>query len=509
MVSMEKTRPHSGERQSAIPEIDTGLFETKGFTRDIARLRAHLLSKNGGNIGRYCAEQIAILDAPIDPAAKAWELLAVAGKESRGPDVEIDAMNNILLDPSTGIWMAHMIRLQRGDITEEDPDATWGHAGYLHSMAAAAAIEANLDFSLTLPAWDSHVTLPGIGQATLPEQAAATNTNGKRWNAAVVTLANGIITISDGYGNTRCSMPRDAYHESYPNWQPFPQLTAAISGNELPLTLTLDHLNPYRFSKGPIAPQDDTNRLHPEQEAAWANQLQMGMDLLAKDHPVLAKQIAPIMRTVIPSNTTSIRFRPASSSAGDSIGATTIGWQHDAVEMAATLAHEGNHNLLYAHMLTTALLRSGDKRPENLYAPWRDDPRHDYGLLHGVVSFLAVTEFYHQRAMVADQSDVDLKVAQLSFTHWFQQAYYAKEELDRCTELTPEGITLTDQMTERFNAMGNPGVPIGVENLASNIANYHQSRWAAHHLKLTDFDRISLADRWFNGRFAEEATELL
>ena len=63
--------------------------------------------------------------------------------------------------------------------------------------------------------------------------------------------------------------------------------------------------------------------------------------------------------------------------------------------LAETLVHESQHSKLAALLHLFPLL--DDDREERYYAPWRPDPRHLTGLLHGAYAFAGVAGFWRDR----------------------------------------------------------------------------------------------------------------
>ncbi|NEC28868.1 radical SAM protein, partial [Streptomyces sp. SID8111] len=84
-----------------------------------------------------------------------------------------------------------------------------------------------------------------------------------------------------------------------------------------------------------------------------------------------------------------------SASSGDAYGAMVVARPAGALALAETLVHEFQHSKLAAliHLFPLA----DDDRAERYYAPWRPDPRHLTGLLHGAYAFTGVAGFWRDR----------------------------------------------------------------------------------------------------------------
>ncbi|MCW3116889.1 MAG: hypothetical protein JWM28_971, partial [Chitinophagaceae bacterium] len=65
------------------------------------------------------------------------------------------------------------------------------------------------------------------------------------------------------------------------------------------------------------------------------------------------------------------------------------------VYLAECIIHEFGHCQLYK-VQDTVLLTQMDLNKRYYYSPWRTDPRHLLGLVHGIYVFSCVIDFYHQ-----------------------------------------------------------------------------------------------------------------
>ncbi|HJP74435.1 MAG TPA: HEXXH motif domain-containing protein, partial [Pseudonocardiaceae bacterium] len=129
---------------------------------------------------------------PLPPLDSAWELLARA--EARSPR----AMKRMLDNPYTGSWAGYLTRLLRNGMDGVGP--LWMHLGHVHAIAAAAAIQAELDFETEIPVWNGNAMLPALGLATLPVR--------KPFSLAGVRGAGGRYTVSNDVASVR--LPVDA-----------------------------------------------------------------------------------------------------------------------------------------------------------------------------------------------------------------------------------------------------------------------------------------------------------
>jgi HEXXH motif-containing protein len=366
-------------------------------------------------------------------------------------------------------------------------------------MAATAAIRAGLDFEITVPVWSGRVTLPGLGQATLHETSPM-DTHGDPWGIAAIKAQGDVVEISNGRGTI--SIPRTDEVE-LDGWRGLKSIHAEVPGDSSGIHIALDHFNPYRGAGEPIPPDDPIHNLDRLHEERWLAQLADGAGLLVRDHPGFAKVLAGVVRSVFPQTDRklAIRFRPQSASSGDMIGAVEMSPPHDPRELAGTLVHEGYHNILNAIMLATPLFQKDPARPdriEELYAPWRDDPRHAFGLLHGIVSFLGVARFWQERIALETPDSPEARLAQFEVAHWRQQLPAAIAQLEARPDLfTTEGRAfVNDILIPGIDSLQTQELPPEIRQVADIAVVYHRARWAAHHLGLDQGMVEAFAHNW-------------
>ncbi|MCT7357359.1 radical SAM protein, partial [Streptomyces sp. 15-116A] len=111
---------------------------------------------------RTLLDHLGTLTTPLTPAAEAWRLLKEAAERSPEP------VERLLLAPTTGGWIAHMLRRVHG--TASGPPL-WAEAGRLNALTVAAALQAGTDTDLLVPLAGGALSLPGLGTACLPEGA--------------------------------------------------------------------------------------------------------------------------------------------------------------------------------------------------------------------------------------------------------------------------------------------------------------------------------------------------
>ncbi|MCF2435297.1 hypothetical protein LV779_14325 [Streptomyces thinghirensis] len=108
---------------------------------------------------RTLLDRLAELPTPLTPVADAWNTFKEAAE--RAPE----AVDRLLLAPTTGGWIAHMLRRVHGTATGPP---LWAEAGRLNVLAITAALHAGTDTALTVPLTDGALQLPELGLLRLP-----------------------------------------------------------------------------------------------------------------------------------------------------------------------------------------------------------------------------------------------------------------------------------------------------------------------------------------------------
>ncbi|MEV5609480.1 HEXXH motif-containing putative peptide modification protein [Streptomyces sp. NPDC052225] len=318
---------------------------------------------------RTALDRLDALPTPLTPPAETWRQVRRAA--GRAPE----AVERLLLAPQTGGWLAHLLRRAHG--TAPGPPL-WAEAGHLGALAASAALHAGTDLDILVPLDDGTVHLPGLGTARLPGAASGLSVGRLR------TAGDGTFTLASPDGGPAVGFDLGA---TAPDWTPLRILRAGAA------RIPLDDLHPYRDLDEPVP----AARLDPEEAAAWQDLFEEAAGILARLRgpvrldPAVIRAVVPWGRTgVMPPAPPDVRV---SASSGDSFGAMVIARPGSALALAETLVHEFQHSKLGALLHLLPLL--DDDRAERYYAPWRADPRHRTGLLHGAYAFTGVTGFWH------------------------------------------------------------------------------------------------------------------
>ncbi|MEU8661052.1 HEXXH motif domain-containing protein [Actinoplanes philippinensis] len=400
---------------------------------------------------------------PLPPVRTAWELLIEAERHAPAE------VGDLLLHPQAGVWAGYTLRRLRGTTSSAAP--LWVDLGYLHGLAAAAALRAGLDFRITVPVRDGFVVLPTLGAVPVPGagQWSHTEVRGSGGDGVVDTPSGGVRVGGDG-------------------WQAMPSVHVRADGQTL--AIRLDCLDPYRDLRAPTPPRTLSE---PELEH-WRGLLAHAWELLVENCPGLAAPMTRGLFSVVPQPPAE-RFRTMSASAGDAFGSMIMSEPRDATELAVTMVHEFQHIKLGA-LLHLAPLHSGEPA-QRLYAPWRDDPRPLGGLLQGVYAFAGITEFWRTvRHRATGSAGV---LAHFEFARWRSQVGTVLPLVARLPELTPVGERLVAGLTATAGRWQSDSVPEQPLAAAHDAVADHRARWRLYHLRPPAEVVTAYAESWIAG----------
>ncbi len=394
---------------------------------------------------------------PLVAVDEVWDLLVRAERSDPAETARV------LYQPQTGIWATHVLRRIRNLVYDDAP--LWADVGYLHAMAAAAAIRCGLRFRLCVPLRQGAAMLPTLGYARLPVRDA--------WETVEVAVtARGAVRCTSRSGTTvDIRRPLDLDTDDSAGWTPCTVLHARAGRGAL--SVVLDDIDPYRHILRPSRPA----RLTPAALRRWENTLADAWSLLVTEHPEQARGLSTGLSVLVPLARAE-RFRPRSASSGDAFGSLLLSEPDDAVQLAATLVHELQHAKLGALMHLFDLYENDSR---NLfYAPWRDDPRPLGGLLQGVYAFFGVTRFWRRQRQVAAGSRSVL--AHFEFALWRQQVAHTLRGLLAAPELTGLGRRFLDGVAIVLAGWLTEPVPGNVAQRAAAAAMNHRAGWRIRHL---------------------------
>ncbi|MEU9782262.1 HEXXH motif domain-containing protein [Streptomyces phaeochromogenes] len=387
----------------------------------------------------------------------AWSLLERVQRHA--PEV----FEDVLMSPSTGMWVSLALRQMRGKSSEDAP--LWVVLGHLSALAAAAGARAGQDFSLAVPVRRGLVSLPTLGCAVLPVR--------EPWGVAQVESAQGELTISGEHGQVL--VPRGA-EANAPGWHAVRHVV--LESGERSKRLPLEELDPYRTFPRPSEPR----LLSAAEAGAWEVMLADAWEILLRDEPESAEGMRHGLLSIAPTPTRE-RFRSYSGTAGDAFGGVTASCPDDVPQLAATLVHEFQHTKLggLIHLQPLSIARAAQDPEELFYAPWRDDPRPLSGLLQGIYAFTGVTRFWrvHRYAAGAEQASS----AHFEFALWRAQVWATLNLVRGHERLTALGQHLVEGLHDQCAQWLADPVPDAELELAREAAADHRARWRAHHLR--------------------------
>lgn len=393
----------------------------------------------------------------------AWAVLADA--ESRAPDV----VRQVILYPPVGVWLHRAVAAAIAG-----RDVTFAH---LNRMAAAAAIRSDVPCDLALPVQHGAVVLPTVGSLRLPGSFPAGFARLHHGTAGTV------INALDG----RLTVTIDPYRVAA-GFRPSPVHTTTAAGVEL--SVWIDDTDPYREFDEARPPHESSSI----ELLEWRKLLDEAWDTLVHRHPRWAREIGAGVSVVTPAvhNRTSSGF----SSAG-AIGAIALPAGQSVLELAETLVHEFQHSKVNAVARLVDLVDDDAAGP--FYAPWRDDPRPLFGMLHGIYAFVSVAEFWLARA---DQVPPSPRGA-LLLAHHGRQVAWALESMAGTTGLTGAGRELVAAVRHRLSACLSAPVPADVADVAERMVLDHYASWRLRNIRPDAEGITALADLWRRGSAPE------
>lgn len=389
---------------------------------------------------------------PLPGVETIWELLARV--EAASP-VTFDAL---LAHPYTGSWAGYTTRLLRSGRDGICP--LWMHLGYVNSIAAAAAIRADLRFEIAVPLWNGAAILPSLGLARLPTSCP--------YSVAEVSGARGDYVIRHADEQVRLPKRTDLVA---PGWSGVRRVHTTAGGERF--SVRLDDIDPYRGLYEPIPP----HRLETTEFREWRHLLTRAWRLLVTTLPSYAGLLSVGLDSLVPKPP--VLFRNPSASTGEAFGSAVLGRPTDAASLAATLVHEFQHIVLGGILHLTPLYR--DDSRERIYVPWRDDPRPLAGAVQGTYAFFGVTAFW--RALAGADPGPMTSLAWFEFAYWRRQTWRTLEALRDDAGLTDAGRRFLDGIAGVLSRWQREPIAEDVVSLAAAAATDHRAGWRLRHLR--------------------------
>ncbi|GAA2768345.1 HEXXH motif domain-containing protein [Streptomyces paradoxus] len=408
------------------------------------------------------------LPTPLTPVAEAWRVLKEAAEKAPEP------VERLLLAPPTGGWISHMLRRVHGTATGPP---LWAEAGHLSALALSASLHAGTETAFDVPLTDGRLPLPGLGMVQLPEA-------GQGLAVGRATTAGGELTV-EGPGRTNGSVRVTCRpltrREGTGTWLPLRTLAHPRPDGGAPGTVVLEDLDPYRDLDDHLPPA----RLDEDEALEWQRLFGEAARILARPGTPGPGRVDPAMiRAIVPFGRTGVSppplpFVQVSASSGDSFGGMLIVRPASAIALAETLVHELQHSKLAALLHLFPLLE--DDRAERYYAPWRTDPRHLTGLLHGAYAFTGVAGFWRDRLADALSADTLSAEAVERAGYFFAlrrlQSRLAVRTLLTSGRLTVQGRALVSGLARTLDGWLRQEVPPAALGRARTAAALHRTEW--------------------------------
>ena len=436
---------------SGTVEPDTmALLQRSQHSRRRLALRA-LLDQLGANPN--------VVGSLVDPE-QAWQILAEAERQ------DANAVADILLYPTVGVWLTRALHHTRPDKPDSAP---WPELGYLHLIAAAAAIRADIPRTIRVPVWHGEVSLPTVGHIRLPGMFPI-GTAEMICHGTTSRLRVGDRVLASLDGSTDL-FSATLYH--------------TCESRGLTLRASVEDRDPYRGFAEPRPP----TTLADSDLAEWRKLVAEAWDVLTLHHRDHARELATGLRALVP-------IPPGSDVVGSSspaaFGGMALSGNGSATKIAEAMVHELQHSKINA-LLELVELAEDDREPR-CYAPWRDDPRPVLGVLHGVVAFSSGVEFWSTQRTLAQSSD--LRAIDFEIVLRRQQVRLAARLLSGSGKLSPAGQTLVDALSQRLEISENAEVSTDVTEIVDAMVDDHQAIWRLRFIRPDAKVVDALASSW-------------
>jgi HEXXH motif-containing protein len=383
-------------------------------------------------------------------------------------DVAPETVAEILLLPSTGAWMAHVLRQLLSEDEEESKDDLWVDVSHLWMITLVMHANAGLEFQAEVPLRDGRVAVPTRGLASFAVESPGPT--------ALVRAQGTTITLDCGQSRVTVHLEDNV---DGPGWMCLRQVAVASRG--ITLKVWLDDIDPFRNFGDPLPPE----RLLDDEFEHWTTVLQRAIEILATDLPETARAVARGMVSLTPVmvNQDWI-WTTRSGSSGNAFGSAVIADPQHGLAMAEALVHEFQHNKFSALLHLVPL--SADVDGEFLHAPWRDDPRPINGFLHGVYAFAGIANFWQS---VRPNDEHETRFADFQFALWSQQLINALSMPEATALLTTDGLQFFGKLFETVEQW-TPPQDAELDEVVELLVRNKQINWRVRHCH-PDADQVA------------------
>jgi len=439
------------------------------FLNDVERSRRLILLRE---VMSHCAVSPEPAVGPLLSLDRAWDALISAENASK------EVVDDILLSPTIGIWIGHMLRRLGGTARVQAP--LWVDAGHIFAIGAAAAVRAGTRLDVRVPVRNGGIMFPTLGLALVG--TASPNRAEPDFTVADVTVANGRITVACGRGHMEVE-PKRGVRSAH--WLGLRECEVAAGSHRV--RLLVDDVDPFRELSEPAEP----DRLANADFDRWDSLIAQAVKLLQEEHEYSLAAFSKVMRSLVPLPGPVVEpVRSASS--GDAFGSMLASRPPDAVSMAETMIHEFQHVKLGALLHLFPFLEHDDH--PRWYAPWRPDPRPLSGLLQGAYAFLGIAQFWQaRRACVHGRESAR---AEFEFALRRQQIWQVLKVLRDCPLLTGPGRRFVRCMTASCTTLFGDRVPTGVARAAWMANMSHRVEWRIRNLSCSADTKSAIREAW-------------
>jgi HEXXH motif-containing protein len=351
--------------------------------------------------------------------------------------------------------------------------------GYLASVAAAAAVRAGVGFELDVPVHSGRLLFPGLGYLHV--------TGEDRW---IRLRSDGKRVSGDALADTWCAslVPDDGSGAQIAGWQGTPMVRTVAGGHTWNVLLETTDLNLDRFTLPMSA------ALTASDVADWRRCIQSAWELLVRHHGWVSAALAEGISVIVPLTGRGDAEQDSETTPA-AFGAVATTWPPDPVIMAETLVHEFQHLKLCGLLDIVTLVEPND---EQVYAPWRPDPRPAVGLLHGLYAHLGIARFWSVQRKAETEPDNMLR-AQVMYERWRHAIEPAASTLRSSGCLTPPGDQFAGMLLDRARRLDDEPVPGHARDIAGEVALEHWLTWQLRHTRVEATRASDLAAAYQRG----------
>jgi HEXXH motif-containing protein len=373
--------------------------------------------------------------------------------------------------PHLGGWVHDtLIHLDQG---------TAADFGHFACLVAAAAIRTGLPVDLDVPVQDGRVRLPGLGSLPVASE--------KSW---VRLRSDGArVTAGDEFAaEARRMVPDDGTGAGVAGWSGTRAIRAAGCGPAWTVLLETGdpYLDRYTLPMRTAMPVGEV--------ADWRERVSSAWQIVADRHRWAAEPMADVISVIVPLTPRSDTDL-VSATTPAAYGAIATSWPPDEVTLAETLVHEFQHVKLCGLLDMVPLAASGGQQ---VYAPWRQDPRPAAGLLQGIYAHLGIVRFW-QAQQDAETDPDGLLRAQVLFARWRPAIGETVQTLLDTGSLTAAGVRFAEQLRAQGQQLMSAPVPAQAARIAAEVALDHRLTWQLRHLATDAADVAGLADAYRRG----------